>query len=236
MFSRCPSVCPKPEIASFHLYIGPLVVSGNRDHFQVCLSVRPTGFRAFAGECMEGMACNLACWCILTVFRTDWIMVMVCWFSSFWCHFDLVKWVKFQVSGHLLENAWREWPAIWHADVSWPSSELISTVHFYPRQVLAFGYCHRLRLCVYVYQSLACPHDNSSPHDLQGQIWLKSSNLPHFELFRPITHHLLKLESQNLDHRCKTTWLRSLLFWGLIDVDLHVNFDIFLPKLFALPL
>ena len=70
--------------------------------------------------------------------------------------------------------------------------------------------------------------------DLQGQIWLKSPNLPHFELFHPITHHLLKLESPNLDHRCKTRWLRSPLFWGLIDVDLHVNFDIFLPKLFAL--
>ena len=37
--------------------------------------------------------------------------------------------------------------------------------HFYPRPVLAFGYCHRLRLwvCVCVYQSRACPHDNSSP-------------------------------------------------------------------------
>ena len=33
----------------------------------------------------------------------------------------------------------------------------------YPRPVLASGYCHRLCLCVCVYQSLACPHDNSSP-------------------------------------------------------------------------
>ena len=29
------------------------------------------GFRAFPGECMEEMASNLACWCILTTFRTD---------------------------------------------------------------------------------------------------------------------------------------------------------------------
>ena len=40
-----------------------------------------------------------------------------------------------EVSGHLLENAWREWPKILHADVSWPSSELISlwpsSVDFY---------------------------------------------------------------------------------------------------------
>ena len=37
-------------------------------------SVRPSirrGFRAFAGERMEGMAWNFTCWCILTVFRTD---------------------------------------------------------------------------------------------------------------------------------------------------------------------
>ena len=30
-----------------------------------------------------------------------------------------------EVSGHLLEKAWRERPEILHADVSWPSSELI---------------------------------------------------------------------------------------------------------------
>ena len=29
------------------------------------------GFRAFPGECMEEMASNFACWCILTTFRTD---------------------------------------------------------------------------------------------------------------------------------------------------------------------
>ena len=31
-----------------------------------------------------------------------------------------------EVSGHLPENAWREWLEILYADVSWPSSELIS--------------------------------------------------------------------------------------------------------------
>ena len=30
-----------------------------------------------------------------------------------------------EVSGHLPENAWREWSEILHADVSWPPSELI---------------------------------------------------------------------------------------------------------------
>ena len=38
---------------------------------------------------------------------------------------DLVKRVKFGVCGHFAENAWREWPEILHADVSWPPSELI---------------------------------------------------------------------------------------------------------------
>ena len=37
-----------------------------------------------------------------------------------------------EISGHLPENAWREWPEILHADVSWPSSELIS---LWPRSV-----------------------------------------------------------------------------------------------------
>ena len=37
-----------------------------------------------------------------------------------------MKRVKFGVSGHFPENAWREWAQILHADVSWPLSELIS--------------------------------------------------------------------------------------------------------------
>ena len=37
-----------------------------------------------------------------------------------------------EVPGHLLENAWREWPEILHADVSWPPSELI---RIWPRSV-----------------------------------------------------------------------------------------------------
>ena len=61
-----PSIRPKPEIPSFHLYMGPLVHPANRDHFAACPSVRPSG----------------------------------------------------EVSGHLPENAWREWPEILHADVS----------------------------------------------------------------------------------------------------------------------
>ena len=38
------------------------------------------GFWAFPGERMEGMAWNCACWCILTTYRTVYIIVMVCLF------------------------------------------------------------------------------------------------------------------------------------------------------------
>ena len=40
-------------------------------------------------------------------------------------------------------------------------------------------------------------------------------------LVRTITHQPFKLESPNLKHRCKTPWLRSLLFWGVIDLELQ---------------
>ena len=38
---------------------------------------------------------------------------------------------------------------------------------------------------------------------------------------RAITQHPFKLGSPNLHHRCKRPWLRSLLFWGVIDLDLQ---------------
>ena len=40
-------------------------------------------------------------------------------------------------------------------------------------------------------------------------------------LVRTITRDLFKLGSPNLDQRCKRPWLRSLLFWGAIDLDLQ---------------
>ena len=52
------------------------------------------------------MAWNFACWCILTTFRTDYIMVTVCRFFEFWCYFDLVKRVKFGVSRHFGHALW----------------------------------------------------------------------------------------------------------------------------------
>ena len=83
------------------------------------------GFRAFPGERMKELVWNFARWCILTIFRTDKFMATVFWFLLFWHYFDLVKWVKFGASGHILENALSEWPEIWYAAVSWPLSVLI---------------------------------------------------------------------------------------------------------------
>ena len=70
---------------------------------------------------------------------------------------------------------------------------------FYPRPVLVFGYCRCLRLSVCVSVCVCGNH----------------------MLVRAITHHPFELGSPNLDHRCKRPWLRSLLFWGVIDLDLQ---------------
>ena len=37
---------------------------------------------------------------------------------------------------------------------------------------------------------------------------------------RTITQHPFKLGSPNLNHRCNRPWLRSLLFWGFIELDM----------------
>ena len=67
----------------------------------------------------------------------------------------------------------------------------IFQTHFYPRPVLAFGYCRCLRVCVCVCVCLSVNH----------------------QLVRAVTHQPFKLESPNLDQRCKRPWLRSLLFF-----------------------
>ena len=145
MFSGCPSlrpsVRPKPEIPSFDLHMGPLVHPTNRDRFTACPSVRSSvrpsvrrGFWAFAGERIEGMACKFYMLMYLDHLQ-NWLvcsygLLIFLIFAVFW----LNELVKFRVSGHFSENAWREWLEILHADVSWPPSEQISSwsrfVHF----------------------------------------------------------------------------------------------------------
>ena len=141
------------------------------------------------------------------------------------------------------------WNSFWMLDSYFPN------LAFYLRPVLAFGYCHRLRLCVSVCVCVSLcvnhllvrsitrdPFKIGSPNldqrckrpwlrsllfwgsidlEFQGQILLKSQNLPYFELVRTITHYQFKLGSPNLDQRWKIAWLRSLLLWVAIDLDLQ---------------
>ena len=41
-----------------------------------------------------------------------------------------------------------------------------------------------------------------------------------------ITHHMFKLGSPSLDHRCKRPWLRSLLFWLTLPLKTKLNFKV----------
>ena len=116
---------------------------------------------------------------------------------------------------------------------------------FYPRPLLASGYCRCLFPSV-LHQ--VCSHDNSSliqarltkfgpkmqnilfqvPIVLGGnRLWPSRSNLTwksKFTRFWACPHHNstpFKLGSPNLDQMCKIHWLRSLSFWGAIDLDLQ---------------
>ena len=50
--------------------------------FWICKTGKICSFRAFSRECIWGIDCNLPCWCTMTAFRTDSILVMVCWILS----------------------------------------------------------------------------------------------------------------------------------------------------------
>ena len=129
-------------------------------------------------------------------------------------------------------------------------------LNFYPSPVLASAYCRCLCLCVCVYVCINNelvhaithhPFKLGSPNldqrckrlwlrspvscraidlDLQGQIKLKSPKLPDFEFVRAMTPHPFKLGSPNLDQKCKTPWLRSLLFWGWLILAFNVKFNL----------
>ena len=78
MFSGCPSVRPSVRSLKYPLLTCTWVHWSTRPTVTVLQHVRPSvrpsvrrGFRAFAGECMGGLASNFTCWCILTIFRTD---------------------------------------------------------------------------------------------------------------------------------------------------------------------
>ena len=133
MLSVRPSIRPKPEITSFHLYMGPLVHPTNRDCFAACPSVRPSvrlSVEEVPGHLPENAWRE---WSKILHVDVSWapseLIRLWSWSVDFpnlgggGCY--LVKWVKFGGSGYFLENPLRKWPAILHADVSWAPSELI---------------------------------------------------------------------------------------------------------------
>ena len=78
------------------------------------------------------MACNLTCWCILTTFTTDLILVIFCWCSWIWQHFDLVKQVRFGVFPVFKISAW-SWTLTgktWVGPTSFPSLPYINFIKF----------------------------------------------------------------------------------------------------------
>ena len=126
------------------------------------------------------------------------------------------RWPRYQLHNHSGVESWRtlprtmgvpwggcgpQWGIRQNCIVIRVAMVCSYTLSFYPRPVLAFGYCRCLRLSVCV-----CPSVCVSVNP---------------ELVCTINHHAFKLEPLNLDKRCKTTWLRSLLFWGAIDLDLQ---------------
>ena len=127
MFSGCPSVRPKPEIPSFHLYMGPLVHPTNSDGFaacpSMCPSVRP---ERFPGICWRTHGWNGLTFCMLVYLgHLKKLIRSWCWSFGFppFCA-TLTQWNRsiLGVPGF----AQREWPAILLTDVSWPPSVLIS--------------------------------------------------------------------------------------------------------------
>ena len=76
--------------------------------------------------------------------------------------------------------------------------------------------------------------ERRSKYAVQLASWQLRSNSPKTSvcvcgkhlLVHVITHHPFKLGSPNLDNRCKRPWLRSLLFWGVIDLDLQGQIEL----------
>ena len=89
-----------------------------------------------------------------------------------------MKRVKFGVSGHFPENAWKKWPEILHADVSWAPSELISK---WPRSILTW----------WNGSNLGFPSTSWRKHGGNGLKFCKLMYLDHLQNWLVLGHGLL---------------------------------------------
>ena len=90
-------------------------------------------FRAFPGNCIEGIAWNFVCWCILTTFRNNWILVVLSWLSYF---------LRLGVGGFHISDALRR---------------VLSSCHYLKLSInllWIIGFCYRFKLVVLRYQPL----------------------------------------------------------------------------------
>ena len=125
---------------------------------------------------------------------THWISKLPGSFEIHWVRQYLVNVVLFRIKA--LKNS--------EMTAKFKSKSSIRPVNsFYPRPVLAFGYCRGLHLSV-------CPSVRPCVNH---------------QLVHAITHHPFKLGSLNLDHRCKRPWLRSLLFLGWMTWTFKVKLN-----------
>ena len=106
--SVCLSIGPKPEIPSFHLYMGPFVHLTNYDRFAACQSVRPERFPGICGTAHGG---RKFCMLMYLDHLQNWLDKIVI-LALFW----LSEMGQIWVSGHFLEELVRLW--LWSVESS----------------------------------------------------------------------------------------------------------------------
>ena len=125
-----------------------------------------------------------------------WPCVCMCVYQSSVClrHDDVIKWKHFP----------RYWP-------------FVRGIHRSPMNSLHKGQWHRALMF-----SLICVWINGRVNNPEaGDLRRYRAHYDVTIMWCMITHHPFNLGSPNLDQKCKSPWLRSILFWGAIDLDLQ---------------
>ena len=113
-----------------------------------------------------------------------------------------------------------KWPNCCDAS-RWKAISNSLDINFYPRPVWLSGIVIAC-VCVCVCQLLVRARGEGES-TLTFKVTFNSKvkiypNLSHFELVCTIIAHPFKLGPQNVDQRCKTPWLKSILFWEVVDL------------------